>query len=50
MAQEVQSVTPEAVTRGRDGMLRVRYEMLGLPFQTYEQWLASQAAAMGGAH
>ena len=30
MAQEVQSVMPEAVTRGSDGYLRVYYEKLGL--------------------
>jgi hypothetical protein len=52
MAQEVQAVTPEAVTHGRDGLLRVRYEMLGLPFQTYKQWLASRtpSSAVGRAH
>jgi hypothetical protein len=44
IAQEVQAVTPEAVTRGRDGYLRVYYEKLGLKFQTYRDWLA------GGAH
>src|ERR1700730_3806476 len=30
IAQEVQSLLPEAVTRGRDGYLRVYYEQLGL--------------------
>ena len=43
MAQEVQSVMPEAVTRGSDGYLRVFYDQLGLKFETYEQWLASGA-------
>ena len=43
MAQEVQSVMPEAVVRGRDGYLRVFYDRLGLTFQTYEQWIASGA-------
>jgi Protein of unknown function (DUF3300) len=43
MAQEVQMITPEAVTRGRDGYLEVFYEKLGLKFQTYEQWIASGA-------
>ncbi len=41
MAQEVQAVTPSAVIRDRDGHLRVLYEKLGVPFQTYERWLAS---------
>jgi hypothetical protein len=43
MAQEVQSVMPEAVTRGSDGYLRVFYDKLGLTFETYEQWRASGA-------
>jgi hypothetical protein len=43
MAQEVQAVVPDAVVRGADGYLRVRYEKLGIPFQTYEQWKASGA-------
>jgi hypothetical protein len=41
LAQEVQGVMPEAVVRGRDGYLRVSYDALGLTFQTYRQWLAS---------
>ena len=43
MAQEVQAVAPAAVVRGRDGYLRVRYDKLGVKFQTYEQWTASGA-------
>jgi uncharacterized membrane protein YgcG len=43
MAQEVQMIAPEAVTRARDGYLEVFYEKLGLKFQTYEQWIASGA-------
>ena len=43
MAQEVQTVRPDAVIRGHDGYLRVYYEKLGLPFQTYDQWLATRA-------
>jgi hypothetical protein len=43
MAQEVQAVRPAVVTRGRDGMLRVRYDMLGVKFQTYDQWIRSGA-------
>lgn len=43
IAQEVQSVMPEAVTRGRDGYLRVAYEKLGLKFRSYNDWLAHGA-------
>ena len=43
MAQEVQSVTPEAVTRGADGYLSVSYDLLGLPFETYKEWVAAGA-------
>jgi hypothetical protein len=43
LAQEVQTVMPEAVVRGRDGYLRVYYDKLGLRFQTYRQWIASGA-------
>ncbi|WP_395696691.1 DUF3300 domain-containing protein [Methylocella sp.] len=41
MAQEVETVMPEAVTRGADGYLRVSYERLGAPFETYERWVAN---------
>jgi hypothetical protein len=41
MAQEVQHVAPGAVLQGADGYLRVRYDLLGLKFQSYDQWLAS---------
>ncbi|MGY3617686.1 DUF3300 domain-containing protein [Bradyrhizobium sp. USDA 10063] len=43
MAQEVQGVMPEAVTRGSDGYLRVHYDKLGLKFRTYGDWLAAGA-------
>ena len=43
MAQDVQSVMPEAVVRGRDGYLRVDYEKLGLRFESYQQWIESGA-------
>jgi hypothetical protein len=43
MAQEVQTVMPAAVVRGRDGYLRVYYDRLGLKLQTYDQWIASGA-------
>jgi hypothetical protein len=53
MAQEVQTVMPDAVLRGRDGYLRVYYEKLGLKFETYDHWVASGAripAAAGMRH
>ncbi|WP_043159128.1 DUF3300 domain-containing protein [Bradyrhizobium sp. Ai1a-2] len=43
MAQEVQGIMPEAVTRGSDGYLRVYYDKLGLKFRTYSDWLAAGA-------
>jgi Chaperone of endosialidase len=43
IAQEVQALTPEAVTRGRDGYLRVYYRKLGLELRTYRDWLTSGA-------
>src|SRR5262245_36584116 len=43
MAQEVQTIVPEAVVRGQDGYLLVFYDKLGLKFQTYEQWIAAGA-------
>ena len=43
LAQEVQSVEPDAVVVGRDGYLRVFYDKLGLKLQTYEQWIATGA-------
>jgi hypothetical protein len=43
MAQEVLTVMPEAVTRGGDGYMRVSYDQLGLPFETYQQWVAAGA-------
>jgi hypothetical protein len=43
IAQEVQTVMPEAVIRGRDGFLIVLYDQLGLRMQTYDHWIASGA-------
>lgn len=43
IAQEVESVMPEAVTRGSDGYLRVNYDKLGLKFRSYGDWLAGGA-------
>lgn len=41
MAQEVRGVVRGAVTRGRDGFLRVNYSRLGLRMQTWEEWTAT---------
>jgi hypothetical protein len=41
IAQEVRVVRPDAVAVGRDGYLRVSYERLGLPFRSYDDWVAS---------
>jgi hypothetical protein len=43
IAQEVQTVRPDAVARGSDGYLRVYYERLGLHFRSYDDWIASGA-------
>ena len=47
IAQEVESVLPEAVTRGSDGYLRVYYEKLGLKLRSYRDWLAGGARIPG---
>lgn len=41
MAQEVQTVMPDAVSRGRDGYLLVNYDRLGLRMETWDAWVAS---------
>lgn len=41
MAQEVQGVMPEAVSRGADGYLRVDYGRIGVRFETLQRWQAS---------
>lgn len=47
MAQEVQMVMPDAVTRGSDGYLRVYYDRLGLKFRSYRDWLAAGGQILG---
>ncbi len=49
IAQEVASVMPQAVVRGRDGYLRVFYDKLDVPFETYRRWLAAGAHVPAGA-
>ena len=41
--RKCRALIPEAVTRGRDGYLRVYYEKLGLKLRTYRDWLAGGA-------
>lgn len=48
IAQEVQTVMPDAVSRGKDGYLRVHYELLGVKFQTYQRWVATGAKVPDG--
>jgi hypothetical protein len=48
IAQEVQSVAPQAVVRGRDGYLRVFYDRLGVTFETYHRWIATGAHVPAG--
>jgi Chaperone of endosialidase len=43
MAQEVEKVAPEAVSRGADGYLRVDYGQLGLRLETWDEWLREHA-------
>ena len=43
IAQEAMTVMPQAVSRDQEGYLRVDYDKLGVPFQTYDHWLASGA-------
>jgi hypothetical protein len=43
MAQEVESLRPDAVIHGGDGYLRVDYDKLGLHMQTWEDWIAAGA-------
>jgi hypothetical protein len=40
IAQEVQTIVPNAVSRGRGGYLRVDYDKLGLEFLTWDEWVA----------
>ena len=50
MAQEVAKIVPSAVSRGRDGYLRVNYDQIGVKFMTWEAWKARSHAAARPAH
>jgi hypothetical protein len=43
MAQEVEAIAPNAVVRGPDGYLRVRYDRIGVKFESYDAWISSGA-------
>jgi uncharacterized membrane protein YgcG len=43
IAQEASKIIPQAVAHDRQGYLIVDYSKLGVPFQTYDQWIASGA-------
>jgi hypothetical protein len=43
IAQEAMKVMPQAVSRDGEGYLRVDYDKLGVPFQTYDRWRVSGA-------
>jgi hypothetical protein len=44
MAQEVQKTDPNAVSRGRDGYLRVDYDRIGVKFMTWGEWVRLSVA------
>ncbi len=50
MAQEVQDIVPSAVSRGRDGYLRVNYGRLGLELMTWAEWRARRGAAFASSN
>ena len=43
MAQEVQNIVPRAVSRDRDGFLRVDYDRIGVEFMTWDDYLAGNS-------
>jgi hypothetical protein len=46
MAQEVETIVPDAVSRGKDGYLRVNYSRLGLRLMSWDEWCDKAAAGM----
>ena len=42
VAQEVQKIEPSAVSRDHHGYLMVNYDLIGLKFMTWKQWLNSR--------
>ena len=47
VAQEVAAVRPDAVIRGSDGYLRVDYDRIGAPFDTWQHWQATGGQGSG---
>ncbi|MGC1711792.1 MAG: DUF3300 domain-containing protein [Methyloceanibacter sp.] len=45
MAQDVQKLEPSAVWRARDGYLRVDYDLIGVKFMTWKEWVARGGAS-----
>ena len=45
MAQDVQKSDPSAVWRDRDGYLRVDYDLIGVKFMTWKEWVARGGAS-----
>jgi uncharacterized protein DUF3300/endosialidase-like protein len=45
MAQDVRKVEPNAVWRARDGYLRVDYDLIGVEFMTWKEWVARGGAS-----
>jgi hypothetical protein len=43
MAQEVQKIDPNAVSRDPDGNLRVDYDRIGVKFMTWDEWVRKSA-------
>jgi hypothetical protein len=43
MAQEVQKIDYSAVSRHRDGYLRVDYDRIGVQFMTWDEWIKQTA-------
>ena len=46
MAQDVLKVMPEAVITGKDGLFRVRYDLLGFRMVEWEQWAGLDARGL----
>jgi len=49
MAQEVATIVPTAVLRGKDGYLRVDYGQLGMKLMTWDDWTAGKLPEFLGA-
>jgi hypothetical protein len=43
IAQQVQKIDSSAVSRHRDGYLRVDYDRIGVQFMTWDEWINQTA-------